>query len=210
MRTPYNPALPIETLFHQIEVAVEFAEDDNRPYEKTQVISRAYLLILRTGLYQEACRDWDKKLEPDKTWNTFKIFFTTAHRDLRLMQTAAKQTGFHTNNAYDMHSHTPEEDNDENYIVAVITELANAATKDKEQMTTTFADLTNTIKALQEKIEKMDKKGGSRKRNYNNESYCWTHGRTRNNNHKSSSCSNKKDDNQSDATLHNRKNGSNK
>ena len=75
------------------------------------------------------------------------------------MQTAAKQTGFHTNNAYAMHSHTPEEDNDENDIAAVITELANAATKEKEKMTTTFADLTNTIKALQEKIEKMDKRG---------------------------------------------------
>ena len=126
------------------------------------------------------------------------------------MQTATKQTGVHTNNAYTMHSHAPEEDNDENDIAVVITELANAATTDKEQMTTTFADLTNTIKALQDKIEKMDKKGGSRKRNYNNESYCWTHGRTRNNNHKSSSCSNKKDGHQSDATLHNHKNGSNK
>ena len=78
---------------------------------------------------------------------------------MRLIQTTAKQTGFHTNSAYAMHSHAPEEDNDENDIAAVITELTNAATKDKEQMTTTFADLTNTIKALQEKIEKMDKKG---------------------------------------------------
>ena len=55
--TPYNPALPIETLFHQIEVAAEFAEAGNRPYEKDQIISRVYLLILKTGLYQEACRD---------------------------------------------------------------------------------------------------------------------------------------------------------
>ena len=71
MRIPYNPALPIESLFHQIEVAVEFAEAVKRPYEKAQVVSRAYLLILRTGLYQEAYRDWDKKLDPDKTWKSF-------------------------------------------------------------------------------------------------------------------------------------------
>ena len=31
MHTPYNPALPTESLFHQIEVAVEFAEAGNRP-----------------------------------------------------------------------------------------------------------------------------------------------------------------------------------
>ena len=76
MRTPYNPALPIETLFHQIEVAVEFAEAGNRPYAKSQVIGRAYLLIQRTGLHQGKCRDWDKKLDPDKIWDSFKIFFT--------------------------------------------------------------------------------------------------------------------------------------
>ena len=57
MRNPYNPTLPIETLFHQIELVVELAEAGNRPYEKSQVISRAYLFILRTGLYQEACHD---------------------------------------------------------------------------------------------------------------------------------------------------------
>ena len=208
--TPYNHALPIETLFHQIEVAAEFAEAGNRPYEKDQITSRVYLLILKTGLYQEAYRDWDKKLDPDKTWKYFTILFTTVHRDLRLMQTVVIQTSFHTNNAYSMQSRAPEDGNDENDIAAVINELTNAATKDKKKMSATFADLTNTIKVLQEKIDKMDKKGGSRKRNYNNESYCWTHGRTRNNNHKSRSCSNKKDGHQSDATLHNRKNGLNK
>ena len=70
-----------------------------------------------------------------------------------------------------MQSRAPEDDNEENNIDVVITELANAATKDKEKMSATFPDLTNTIKALQEKIEKMEKKGGSRKRNSNNESY---------------------------------------
>ena len=93
-----------------------------------------------------------------------------------------------------MQSRAPEDDNDENDIAAVINELANAVTKDKEQMLATFTDLTNTIKTLQGKIEKMDKNGGSKKRNANNENYCWTHGRTRNNNHKSCSYSNKKKD----------------
>ena len=69
MRTSYNPALPTESLFHQIEV----------------VVSRSL-----PGL--------GYKLDPDKTWKSFKIFFTTSHHDLWLMQTAAKQTGLHTNN----------------------------------------------------------------------------------------------------------------
>ena len=142
MRNPYNSALPIETLFHQIEVAVEFTEAGNRPYEKSQIISRAYLLIFRTGLYQEVCRDWDEKLDPNKTWVIFKTFFTTAYRDSRLMQTAAKQTGFHTNNSSSMQLHANKEENDDNNINAVINELVKPATKDKENMTATFTDLT--------------------------------------------------------------------
>ena len=91
---------------------------------------------------------------------------------MRLLQTAGKKTGFHTDNAYSMQPHKTEDNNDENDIAAVIIELANAATKDKEKMTATFIDLTHTIMTLQDKIEKVDKKGRSRKKIYSNESYC--------------------------------------
>ena len=77
-----------------------------------------------------------------------------------------------------MQPHANEEKNDDNDITVVINELTNAATKDKENMTATFTDRTNIIKAHIDKIEKTDKKGGNRKRNYNNEIYCCTHGRT--------------------------------
>ena len=64
-----------------------------------------------------------------------------------------------------------------------------------------------TIKALQEKIEAMEK-GSSRKRNNNNKIYYWTHSRTRNNNHLRSTCINKKAGHQDYATLSNRKGSS--
>ena len=67
MREPYNPTFPIETLFHQIELAVEYATTGKRPYQDAQVVSRPYLFVLRTGLYAEACRDWDKQALADKT-----------------------------------------------------------------------------------------------------------------------------------------------
>ena len=78
----------------------------------------------------------------------FQDFLHIAHRDLRLTQTTAKQTGFHTDNVYSMLPYKTEDDNDENDIATVINELANAATKDKEKTTTTFADITNAIKTL--------------------------------------------------------------
>ena len=59
MRELYNPTFPIETFFHQIELAVEYITAGKRPYQTVQVVSRAYLLVLQTGLYTEACREWD-------------------------------------------------------------------------------------------------------------------------------------------------------
>ena len=85
MREPHNLTFPIETLFHQIELAVQYATADKRPYQDAQVVSRAYLLILRTFLYSEACRDWNKNMIADKTWSLFKTYVTVGHRDLRLM-----------------------------------------------------------------------------------------------------------------------------
>ena len=89
MRKPYTPTFSIEALLHQIEIAVEYAA-------AVQVVSRAYLLVLQTGVYPEACRDWDKKQLILKTWPLFKTFFAAVHRDLRLIQTAPNQAVFGT------------------------------------------------------------------------------------------------------------------
>ena len=209
MREPYNPTFPIETLFHQIELAVEYATAGKRPYQEDQVVSRAYLLVLRTGLYAEACRDWDKKTLADKKWSLFKTYFTVAHRDLRLMQTASKQAGFGSEQGMNMRQDDvpPGCDDDDDGISVIITDLAQSASEDKETINSAFATMTATIKALQEKNEAMENVS-SRKRNNNNKSYCWSHGRTRNNNHLSSTCINKKPGHQDDATLSNRKGSS--
>ena len=45
MREPYNPTFPIETLFHQIELAVEYATAGKRPYQTAQS------LVALTSLY---------------------------------------------------------------------------------------------------------------------------------------------------------------
>jgi hypothetical protein len=57
MREPFDPTLPIETLFDQIKSVVEFADAGNRTYNPEKVVSRAYLLILQTGMYPDACQE---------------------------------------------------------------------------------------------------------------------------------------------------------
>lgn len=215
MRAEYDPSQPIEVLFHQIETAVEFAEAGNRPYDPKQVVSRAYLLILKTGLYAEACKDWENKTEPQKTWVSFKAYFTKHHRDLRLMQTASGNAGYkagfniiqdHAHDEHDSNNNQELEPTERNDILAA---LANVATQGDSTMATTRKELTTTLQALKEKVVGIHE-GKKRKKNNNSQFYCWTHGRTRNKNHISSSCNNKKEGHQDDATLDNKKGGCHK
>jgi hypothetical protein len=94
MRAPFDPTQPIELLFDQIETAAKFADAGNRPYNPDQVVSRANFLILQTGLYADACRDWRRRAVLTQTWPNFKADFAKAHRDLRIVQTAAHGTGY--------------------------------------------------------------------------------------------------------------------
>ena len=50
LREAYDPSQPIETLFHRFEAAVEYADTEKRPYAPDQLVSRAFLLILKTGM----------------------------------------------------------------------------------------------------------------------------------------------------------------
>ena len=47
MRAEYDLSQPIEVLLYQIEIAVQFSEAGKSPYEPKQVVSRAYLLVLK-------------------------------------------------------------------------------------------------------------------------------------------------------------------
>ena len=49
MSEHYDPMLPIEVLFYQIEEGMEVVEAASCPYKKNQIVQKAYLLILQTG-----------------------------------------------------------------------------------------------------------------------------------------------------------------
>jgi hypothetical protein len=94
-----QPNLTHQTLFDQIESAVEYADAGKRPYNPDQVVSRAYLLLLKTGLYSAACRDWRRCAIFTQNWPNVKAGFAEAHRDLRIIQTAAHAAGYQSANA---------------------------------------------------------------------------------------------------------------
>ena len=130
------------------------------------------------------------------------------------MQIASKQASFGTEHGLSMrqHDHHPENDNNNEAqgITIIITGLVQSASEHKGTINIAFTDAITTSKSIQDQIETIGKEGTSRKRNNNNKSHCWTHDRTRKNNHISSSCNNKRTGHEDDATFSTRKGGSDK
>jgi hypothetical protein len=96
--TPYDPNQPIEMLFEQIQDARAFAVAGGQPYGNAMTISVAYTLVFNTGLFPDACRAWQSRDIAGKTWAQFKVDFATSHREFRLTNQTAQQSGFHSAN----------------------------------------------------------------------------------------------------------------
>ena len=45
METPYDINLPIDTLFEQVEYAVEYAAQEHTPFTNAKVVSTSYMLV---------------------------------------------------------------------------------------------------------------------------------------------------------------------
>jgi hypothetical protein len=48
-------------------------------YGAQQIINIAYALIFNTGVYGDACKEWEKQYILEKIWDNFKAHFTTEH-----------------------------------------------------------------------------------------------------------------------------------
>ena len=53
MKNPYDVNLPIDNLFKQIQLAVEFTTTGNTPYSPAQVLAVAYQLVFQTGIFAD-------------------------------------------------------------------------------------------------------------------------------------------------------------
>ena len=51
MKKPYDPNLPIENLFEQINDVDEYAASGNTPYTPLQIVMTAYQLVFNTGVF---------------------------------------------------------------------------------------------------------------------------------------------------------------
>jgi hypothetical protein len=204
LNTPCDPNQPIEMLFQQIQDARDFAVAGGQPYGAAMIVNVAYTLIFNTGLFPDACRAWQSRAIAGKTWAQFKLDFTTAHREFRLTNQTAQQSGFHSANMMIKQGR----DESMQDTVDAIAKLATATASDRgtvATLTTTnakhatqleaahalIAQLKNEIATLKNKIKPVWQ-GQRPVKTTNNDSYCWSHGYQVAKSHTSATCNMKK------------------
>jgi hypothetical protein len=95
---PYDPNQPIETLFQQIQEARAFAVAGRQTFGAAMILNVAYTLVFNMRLFPDARWAWQSRAIAGKTWAQFKLDFATAHREFRLTNQTAQQSGFHSAN----------------------------------------------------------------------------------------------------------------
>jgi hypothetical protein len=212
LNTPYDPNQPIETLFQQIQDAQAFELEGGQPYGAAMIANVTYTLVFNTGLFTDACRSWQSRAIATKTWAQFKIDFATVHREFRLTNQTAHQSGFHSANMMieqgrdDSMQETAE--NIAQLAIATSSDWGTVAT-----LTTTNDKLANQLEAahaliaqLKSEIATLKNKikpawqGQRPERTTHNDSYCWYHGYQVAKSHTSATCNVRKNGHQESAT----------
>jgi hypothetical protein len=118
------------------------------------IVNVAYTLVFNTELFPDACRAWQSRAIAAKTWAQFKIEFDTVHREFRLTNQTAHQSGFHSANLmieqgrYDSMQETEE----------AIAQMDTATSSDRgtlATLTTTNAKLANQLEAARDLISQL-------------------------------------------------------
>jgi hypothetical protein len=138
MKQPCDVNQPIKVLHEQIEDAVEFAAAGQTPYSLEQVLSIAYQLIFRTGIFSDDCKIWKCQPTAYKTWPQFKLDFAVAYQEYsETLEITPAASGFHA-----------EEATNQQETIKAIANLATATAKDRKAV----ANLTGTNATLTKEL----------------------------------------------------------
>jgi hypothetical protein len=145
MKQPCDVNQPIEMLYQQIEDAIEFAAAGQTPYSPEQVLSIAYQLVFRTGIFADDCKIWKRQAAEYKTWPQFKLDFAVAYQEYSDgLEISPRAAGFQA-----------EVRNDQHETIEAIANLATATAEDRRavaNLTATNATLTKDLAAANGKL----------------------------------------------------------
>jgi hypothetical protein len=210
MKTPFDPNEPIEALYTQLEAAIDFADAAGTPYSVNQLVTTAYNLVFKTGLFADTCRDWRRRPTADKTWINFQTDFSEAAQDLRESTSTSQASGYHgANAAIEENTRFQEE------TAAALANLATATASDRSTLASVTAALESAnaeIVSLKRQLKPKSRQhtpfgDGNRFKHGN---YCWSHGFRCGKEHTSANCKWPMAGHRKDATKENKLGGSEK
>lgn len=189
MKAPFDPNEPIEALYSQIEEAIDFADAASTPYTPNQVLTTAYNLVFKTGLYSDTCRDWRRRPSDEKTWANFQTAFAEAAQDLRESHSTSQDQGYHgANAAIEEHVRFRED------TAEALANLASATASDRS----TLASVTAALETANAEIASLKRQLSTRPRHtpfngadgnrFKHGNYCWSHGFRCGKDHTSATC----------------------
>ena len=95
LTTPIASHLPIALIFRQIEECQRFTIAGGTPFTSDQLIRAAETLVLATGKYQLAYREWISLQAVQKTFNEFRLRFNNEYMiQNEMMASTTQQHGY--------------------------------------------------------------------------------------------------------------------
>ena len=82
-RMSYSLSQPIDIIFNALDDLADFADLSDSPFTERQIIAKAFMILNRTQRFEQALLAWKCRARVQQTWTNFKIFFRTAHTELR-------------------------------------------------------------------------------------------------------------------------------
>ena len=99
LRQPCNPNKPLESLYIRLNKCLEYATAAGKTITEVQVVYITYDLFAETRKFQEYCRAWRAKSDPENTLNKFQAYFIETKSDLRKRQQISHQGRYRTGTA---------------------------------------------------------------------------------------------------------------
>ena len=65
-----------------MEQVINISNAASTPFTPSQILAMAYILVFKTGVYNDTCCKWQCRLLADKTWENPQVDYSTADQDL--------------------------------------------------------------------------------------------------------------------------------
>ena len=144
LKTPWNQEDPIETVFHQVEECIEFAQHGNAPFSNAQVLNAAYYIMAQAKVFKDACKTWRRLPAAEKTWPNFKTRFFHSCIEWK-EENKYEEDDYHKNNLSNYTRNTAE-------AIQTILQVNNATVEEQNQQ---MANLTIQNQELRTQLDRV-------------------------------------------------------